>query len=183
MVNELYDKWGSTRAWAGSAPWNDVWFPNLREWIKRNRNHPSVIMWSFGNELQFQEERWGFPTGDWGKTTYRIMDVVAKRYDPTRKTTVAMYPARASGIIKANPDFNTRWWAWITGARSNTGANRTAGPRKAGPIRSSTMRWSRSRKPGWVFRSIVPTDSGPSCPPIPVYRAHSFRSIVPSLTG
>lgn len=33
------------------------------------------------------------------------MDVVAKRYDPTRKTTVAMYPARAGGIIKANPDF------------------------------------------------------------------------------
>ena len=35
----------------------------------------------------------------------------------------------------------------------------------------------------WVFRSIVPTDSGPSCPAIPVHRAHSLRSIVPSLTG
>ncbi len=33
----------------------------------------------------------------------------------------------------------------------------------------------------WVFRSIVPTDSGPSCPAIPVDRAHPFRSIVPSL--
>ena len=33
------------------------------------------------------------------------MDVVAKRYDPTRKTTVAMYPARAGGIVKADPDF------------------------------------------------------------------------------
>ena len=36
---------------------------------------------------------------------------------------------------------------------------------------------------GWVFRSIVPTDSGPSCPAIPVHRAHPFRSIVPSLMG
>ena len=35
----------------------------------------------------------------------------------------------------------------------------------------------------WVFRFIVPTDSGPSCPAIPVHRAHPFRSIVPSLTG
>lgn len=105
IVDELYDKWGSVRAWAGSAPWNDVWFANMKEWIKRDRNHPSVIMWSFGNELQFQEERWGFPTGDWGVTTYRIMNVVAKRYDPTRKTTVAMYPARAGGIVKADPDF------------------------------------------------------------------------------
>jgi beta-galactosidase len=106
IVDELYDKWGSTAAWAGSAPWNDIWFDNEKEWIKRDRNHPSVIMWSFGNELQFQQERWNWPTGDWGKTTYRIMDVVAKRYDPTRKTTVAMYPARANGIIKANPAFN-----------------------------------------------------------------------------
>lgn len=105
VVDELYDKWGSTVAWAGSAPWNDIWYDNMKEWIKRDRNHPSVIMWSFGNELQFQEERWNFPTSDWGVTTYRLMDVVAKRYDPTRKTTVGMYPARAGGIIKADPDF------------------------------------------------------------------------------
>lgn len=105
VVDELYDKWGSIRAWAGRKPWNEIWYSNMKEWIKRDRNHPSVIMWSFGNELQFQEERWNFPTSDWGITTYRLMDVVAKRYDPTRKTTVAMYPARAGGIIKANPDF------------------------------------------------------------------------------
>ncbi|GAB2846813.1 glycoside hydrolase family 2 TIM barrel-domain containing protein [Hymenobacter ruber] len=108
VVDELYDKWGSTVAWSGSAPWTELWFNSMKEWIKRDRNHPSVIMWSFGNELQFQEERWGFATGDWGQTTYRIMDVVAKRYDPTRKTTVAMYPARAGGIIKANPDFKVK---------------------------------------------------------------------------
>jgi beta-galactosidase len=108
IVDELYDKWGSTVAWAGSAPWNDVWYNNEKEWIKRDRNHPSVILWSFGNELQFQEERWNFPTSDWGVTTYRLMDVVAKRYDPTRKTTVAMYPARAGGIVKADPDFKIK---------------------------------------------------------------------------
>lgn len=108
IVDELYDKWGSTVAWSGSAPWNDVWYNNIKEWIKRDRNHPSVIMWSFGNELQFQEERWNWPTSDWGVTTYKIMDVVAKRYDPSRKTTVAMYPARAGGIIRANPDFRIK---------------------------------------------------------------------------
>ncbi len=108
IVDELYDKWGSKVAWAGSSPWNDIWYKNVKEWIKRDRNHPSVIMWSFGNELQFQEERWNFPTTDWGVTTYKIMDVVAKRYDPTRKTTVGIYPARAKGIIKADPDFKIK---------------------------------------------------------------------------
>lgn len=105
IVDELYDKWSNTIAWAGREPWTEIWYKNLIEWIKRDRNHPSVIMWSFGNELQFQEERCGFPTNDWGVTTYRILDVLAKRYDPTRKTTVAMYPARAHGIVKHDPDF------------------------------------------------------------------------------
>ncbi len=108
VVNELYDKWGSEVAWAGSAPWNDIWYHNIKEWVTRDRNHPSVIMWSLGNELQFQEERWNFPTSDWGVTTYRLMDVVVKRYDPTRKTTVAMYPARAKGIKRHDPGFDVK---------------------------------------------------------------------------
>ncbi|MDP4270967.1 MAG: glycoside hydrolase family 2 TIM barrel-domain containing protein [Bacteroidota bacterium] len=108
IVDELYDKWSNTIAWAGRVPWTELWYKNVPEWIKRDRNHPSVIMWSFGNELQFQEERCGFPTNDWGVTTYRILNVLAKRYDPTRKTTVAMYPARAGGIIKSDPEFMTK---------------------------------------------------------------------------
>lgn len=108
VVDELYDKWGGKVAWAGSRPWKELWFDDVKEWIKRDRNHPSVIMWSFGNELQFQEERWGIASGDWGQTSYRLLDVAAKRYDPTRKTTVAMYPARAGGIMKKDPAFNIK---------------------------------------------------------------------------
>lgn len=105
VVDELYDKWGTKTAWAGRKPWTELWWQNMIEWIKRDRNHPSVIMWSFGNELQFEEWRIGYPTRDWGVTAYRIMDVMAKRYDPTRKTTVAMYPARAKGIVKHSAEF------------------------------------------------------------------------------
>ncbi len=41
-------------------------------------------------------------------TTYKILDVLVKRYDSTRKTTVAMFPARAGAIGKSDPDFNTK---------------------------------------------------------------------------
>lgn len=105
IVDELYDKWSNTLAWAGRRPWTEMWWENLMEWVKRDRNHPSVIMWSLGNELQFQEERCGFPTRDWGVTTYDIMNTLVKRLDPTRKTTVAMYPARAGGIVKHSPEY------------------------------------------------------------------------------
>ena len=104
IVDELYDKWGN-RAWAGRKPFTELWWQNVPEWIKRDRNHPSVIMWSLGNELQFEEERCGFPTRDWGVTCYNIMKTMVKRYDPSRLTTVAMYPARAGGIKKHDPDF------------------------------------------------------------------------------
>ena len=105
IVDELYDKWSNTLAWAGRRPWTEMWWENLMEWVKRDRNHPSVILWSLGNELQFQEERCGFPTRDWGITTYDIMNTLVKRLDPTRKTTVAMYPARAGGIVKHSPEY------------------------------------------------------------------------------
>lgn len=106
VVDELYDKWSNTVAWAGRRPWTDMWHENLTEWVKRDRNHASVILWSLGNELQFQEVRCGIPgTNDWGVTTYKIMSTLLKRHDPTRLTTVAMYPARAGGIVKHDPDF------------------------------------------------------------------------------
>ncbi|WP_439644379.1 glycoside hydrolase family 2 TIM barrel-domain containing protein [Bacteroides reticulotermitis] len=108
ITDELYDKWSNKDYWAGRVPWTDIVFRNIPEWIKRDRNHPSVIMWSLGNELQMREDLAGFPTGDWGVTTYRMLDILVKRYDPTRKTTVAMYPSRAGGISKNDLDFNTK---------------------------------------------------------------------------
>lgn len=108
IVDELYDKWSNNDYWAGNKPWTDLWYENLIEWVKRDRNHASVVLWSLGNELQMREDLAGYPTGDWGVTTYRMMDVLLKRYDPTRKTTVAMFPARGGAIGKSDPEFNTR---------------------------------------------------------------------------
>ncbi len=108
IIDELYDKWSNKDYWAGTKPWTDSWYKHIPEWIKRDRNHPSVIMWSFGNELQMREDLCGFATSDWGVTTYKILDVLAKRYDPTRKTTVAMFPSRAGAIGKNDADFNVK---------------------------------------------------------------------------
>ncbi len=76
-----------------------MFFPMITEWVRRSRNHPSLILRSLGNELQFDEKYSGFPSDDGGITTYRLFDTVTKRWDATRPTTVAMYPARDNGIL------------------------------------------------------------------------------------
>ncbi len=99
IVDELFDKWQQGGdCWVASVPFDQLWYKAETEWIRRDRNHPSVIMWSFGNELQTSESWSGLPTGDWGITTYRLMKTLAARYDATRKTMVAMFPARANAI-------------------------------------------------------------------------------------
>lgn len=105
IVDELTDKWTDDRYWFGSKPFADIWYKITPEWVKRGRNHPSVILWSLGNELQHIEWLGGFPTGDWGVTTYKILDVLVKRYDTTRKTTVGLFPSRANGMTRHDSSF------------------------------------------------------------------------------
>jgi len=66
-----------------------LWQEDIPEWIKRDRNSPSVVMWSLGNELQQDPNQ---PFNDFGVTMYRLMRPLVARYDSTRKVTVAMHP-------------------------------------------------------------------------------------------
>lgn len=105
VVDELYDKWmwESNRYWIGRYPFTESWFRHETEWIKRDRNHPSVIMWSLANETQINEGWTGFPgTADWGVTTFRIMKVLGQRFDDTRPYTVGQYPSRKGSIHKSD---------------------------------------------------------------------------------
>ena len=88
VVDELYDKWLTQYA-GGRKDWMQLWPKDVPEWVKRDRNHPSVIMWSLGNELQLL---WNLPFADWGVTPYKLQKTLLNRYDKTRPVTVAMHP-------------------------------------------------------------------------------------------
>lgn len=88
VIDEAYDKW-TTQYGGGRQPWIEHWQYDVPEWVQRDRNHPSVVLWSLGNELQ-QEAN--LPFGDWGVTPYRLLKTLVHRYDSTRLTTVAMHP-------------------------------------------------------------------------------------------
>ena len=88
VVDELYDKWLTQYA-GGRVEWESLWQKDVPEWVKRDRNHPSVVMWSLGNELQQYSN---LPFNDWGVTAYKLQKELLHRYNDTRLTTVAMHP-------------------------------------------------------------------------------------------
>ena len=88
VVDELYDKWTRQHT-GGRVPFEALWQKDIPEWVKRDRNSPSVVMWSLGNELQQDPNQ---PYNDFGVTMYQLMRPLVARYDPTRLVTVAMHP-------------------------------------------------------------------------------------------
>ena len=88
VVDELYDKWTRQHT-GGRVPFEQLWQYDVPEWVKRDRNSPSVVMWSLGNELQQDAN---MPFNDFGVTMYRLMRPLVCRYDSTRSVTVAMHP-------------------------------------------------------------------------------------------
>ncbi len=106
VVDELIDKWSDDEYWGGRVPFMQLWPQLIQEWVTRDRNSPSVVLWSLGNELQTRTAWSGYDTNDWGITTYRIFNQMVKRFDATRPTTVAQFPARA-GAIREEKEFKT----------------------------------------------------------------------------
>ena len=88
VVDELYDKWTRQHT-GGRVAFEQLWQYDIPEWIKRDRNSPSVVLWSLGNELQQDPNQ---PFNDFGVTMYRLMRPLVSRYDSTRLVTVAMHP-------------------------------------------------------------------------------------------
>lgn len=88
VVDELYDKWTRQHT-GGRVTFEELWQKDVPEFIKRDRNSPSVVMWSLGNELQQDPNQ---PFNDFGVTMYRLMRTLINRYDTTRLVTVAMHP-------------------------------------------------------------------------------------------
>ncbi|NIJ45489.1 beta-galactosidase [Wenyingzhuangia heitensis] len=89
VIVEAFDEWKLGKVENGYHLYFDKWHEkDLRDMIKRDRNHPSVIMWSIGNEILEQSKKDGW------KITKELNDICHDE-DPTRPTTVGFnyFPA------------------------------------------------------------------------------------------
>jgi beta-galactosidase len=89
VIDEIFDVWRKHKTPQDFSRIFDDWHEaDLRAFIRRDRNHPSVILWSVGNELGEQYD------GEEGAAVGRQLHDIARDEDPTRPTTAAFNYAK-----------------------------------------------------------------------------------------
>ena len=84
VIDEAFDMWGRTKVPNGHGKYFDEWGErDLRDMIRRDRNHPSVFMWSIGNEILEQADPGG------GAIAKRLTQICHEE-DPTRPVTAGL---------------------------------------------------------------------------------------------
>jgi beta-galactosidase len=82
VLDEAFDEWRQAKVKNGYSTLFDAWAEkDLRAMIRRDRNHPCVIMWSIGNEIREQGDE------KEGAKTARFLTDICHDEDPTRPTT------------------------------------------------------------------------------------------------
>ncbi|GGD27609.1 glycoside hydrolase family 2 protein [Hyunsoonleella pacifica] len=103
--------------WCRGGVGNDTWKVNtktmLEEIITQNFNHPSVILWSLGNEIYWLPD---FENGDNRQeinTFLTELNDLAHKLDPSRKTAIRKYYEGAHIVDVFSPSI---WSGWYSGS-------------------------------------------------------------------
>ena len=84
VMAESFDGWKEPKVRNGyGSYWDEWWQQDIRNLVLNHRNHPSIIMWSVGNEIP---EQWK-PEG---VKRYKDLIALCHKYDPSRMVTCGM---------------------------------------------------------------------------------------------
>lgn len=99
VQDEVFDMWRKGKTAYDYSLYFDEWNErDLTDFIRRDRNHPSVFMWSIGNEVQ---EQWSADEAD--MILVRKLADIVRRLDPTRPVTAGCNePALYNSLFRSD---------------------------------------------------------------------------------
>jgi beta-galactosidase len=89
VFNEAFCNWGRLD---DNGIFARTWTPQLEEFVRRDRNHPSVFIWSVGNQVSAADR-----APDFGRKDFDAMASVVRKLDGSRPVTSALRTIRWDG--------------------------------------------------------------------------------------
>ena len=85
MISEAFDMWEKPKTTYDYARFFKEWHAkDVESWVCRDRNHPSVILWSIGNEI------YDTHADEHGQEITRTLKALVEKYDPQKNAIVTI---------------------------------------------------------------------------------------------
>lgn len=104
LFAEAFDKYDAKADILPETDFEEFALRNVKNFVMRDRNHPSIMIWSVGNEIRDVQANL-----NGGFRKLEIMVNAFRRYDPTRPVTMAC-DMRNTAVLRHFDDYDVHSW-------------------------------------------------------------------------